>query len=127
MTCEKDVTALVVDDEPAILRLVGDALKRAGYCVMEAEDGAAALEEAARHSGTIDLLVTDILMPRVNGFELSERLASLHPETKVLFISGHADYDLAPESAFLQKPFLISALLRRLEDLLCPKARGERA
>lgn len=94
---------------------------------MEADDGAAALEQAARHNGTIHLLVTDILMPRVNGFELSERLASLHPETKVLFISGHPEYGLMPGSAFLQKPFLVSTLLRRLEDILCPKTRGERA
>lgn len=120
-------TVLLVDDEPAIRKLAGDFLRKAGYDVMEAEDGVAALERAALHAGTIHLLVTDIVMPRMDGLELAERLTAERPGIRVLFISGHPEQILAPDSAFLRKPFGFPALVRRVEEILCPKARCEHA
>ena len=83
-------TILFADDTDIVRELFCEALRRSGYRVLEAEDGAKALSVARRHSGPIDLLITDIMMPHLSGPKLRRALGASHPETRVLFISGYA-------------------------------------
>jgi len=118
-------TLLVVEDEAALREVAGRILSGAGYRVLTAEGGAQALELAARHEGTIDLLVSDVVMPGMLGKELAERLVGVRPETRVLFMSGYAQPVLAsqgtldPGVVLLEKPFtaadLLTAVRRRLD------------
>ncbi len=118
-------TILLVEDEPAIRRLIRRALEGQGYQLLEACNGQEALVIAADHGGTIDLLVTDVVMPRMDGFTLGQRLSESHPETRVLFLSGQADQSVAVRGglkeageAFLLKPFTHEHLLRTIRDHL---------
>ena len=88
-------TILLVDDEVPLRRLIQRMLDDQGYHVLEASDGDEALRVAADYTGLIALLVTDVVMPGLDGFTLVERLPESHPETRVLFISGHADRSVA--------------------------------
>src|ERR1700741_5174360 len=83
-------TILVVDDEAQVRTLARDILVGAGYRVLEAQDGDTALKLAEEHPGTIHLLLTDIMMPGINGKELADRLVSLRPATTIFFLSGRA-------------------------------------
>jgi YesN/AraC family two-component response regulator len=89
-----------------------------------AEDGEDALRTVAGHSGRIDLLLTDVAMPRMGGIELAERLTRDNPTLKVLFVSGYAEDELpgklmlAPTHAFLDKPFTASTLARKLREMI---------
>jgi len=78
----------VVDDEDTVLSLVRTMLWRAGFTVLEAPGAEEGLRVASEHAGPIDLLISDILMPGANGYELADALTAVRPETKVLFISG---------------------------------------
>jgi signal transduction histidine kinase len=115
-------TVLLVEDEAAVRRLVHRELEAAGYAVLEAADGVEALEVARDHSGAIDLLVTDVVMPRMGGGPLAAALLALRPEIGVLYLSGYPDErgtgggDL-PAGEFLQKPFRMEALLEKLGRL----------
>jgi PAS domain S-box-containing protein len=117
-------TVLVVDDEPEVLELASEILKRVGYSVLEAADGAAALEVVQRHEGDIHLLVTDMVMPGLSGRDLAERLRALRKALPVLYISGYvqdasARAALASErSAFVAKPFTPELLTDRVRELL---------
>jgi PAS domain S-box-containing protein len=117
-------TVLVVDDEPEVLGLASEILRRVGYVVLEAADGATALDVARRHEGEIHLLVTDMVMPGLSGRDLSERLRALRPSLRVLYISGYvqdasARAALASErSAFVAKPFSPELLTDRVRELL---------
>jgi PAS domain S-box-containing protein len=117
-------TLLVVEDEPMILRVACMALEKLGYRVHAAADGLAALEVAANVSGRIDLLVTDVVMPRLGGRELARRLAEIRPETKVLYTSGYAENAIAFGGVlseginFMQKPYSLSALAERVRVVL---------
>ena len=115
-------TVLVAEDEDSVRGLVETVLRRCGYTVMAARDGWDALACAAAHPGRIDLLVTDVVMPGLNGRELAERLTQARPRLRVLFISGHADGALAPQrpdnAAFLPKPFNADDLARHVRELL---------
>jgi two-component system cell cycle sensor histidine kinase/response regulator CckA len=119
-------TVLVVDDEDDVRRLLVDVLRLGAYVVLEARDGEHALEIAQRHGGPIDLLVSDIVMPRLTGLELADRLRSRHPELKVLFMSGYAEREserdrlreLSPNEQYIQKPFLPAELFRRANAIL---------
>ncbi len=117
-------TLLLVEDEEAVRALVRNVLKERGYRVMEASRGQDALELAEQYWGQIDLLVTDVVMPQMSGHELARRLANLHPQIKVLYISGYADnpdwYRGGPNSgvAFLQKPFSPEALAHKVREVL---------
>ncbi|HEY3493242.1 MAG TPA: ATP-binding protein, partial [Polyangiaceae bacterium] len=84
-------TVLVVDDEDDVRRLLVDVIRIGAYRVLEARDGEQALEIAAGHDGSIELLVTDLVMPRVTGMELADKLRSNQPDLKVLFMSGYAE------------------------------------
>jgi two-component system cell cycle sensor histidine kinase/response regulator CckA len=118
-------TLLVVEDEAALRDVAGRILSGAGYHVLTADGGRQALELAAVHDGTIDLLVSDVVMPGMLGKELAERLVDVRPDTRVLYMSGYAQPVLAsqgtldPGVALLEKPFTAAALLtavrRRLD------------
>src|SRR6266567_2664086 len=117
-------TILLVEDEDAVRDLARDILAGCGYTVLEARHGAEALGISAAHAGKIDLMLTDVVMPEMNGRELAERLAAQRPETKVLYMSGYTDHAvvhhgvLAPQTEFLQKPFTEAVLTRKLRELL---------
>ena len=117
-------TLLLVEDEDAVRALVRNVLREKGYRVLEASRGEEALELAEQYGGPIDLLVTDVVMPQMNGRELARRLANLLPQIKVLYISGYADNavwyqgGLDSGGAFLQKPFSPEALARKVREVL---------
>jgi CheY-like chemotaxis protein len=119
-------TVLVVEDEEGVRKLAREFLVGSGYTVLEARNGAAALELAEQYSGPIHLLLTDVVMPQMSGRELAEQLAKLRPTTKVLYVSGYTDDAiiqhgvLEPGLAFLQKPFTREALARKLREVLSP-------
>ncbi len=117
-------TVLLVEDEQSLRALTRDLLERSEYSVLEASSGAHALEVAQRHGGPIHLLLTDVIMPGMNGAILAANLAPLHPEMKVLFMSGYTGSFatqkglLGEGSKVLQKPFSRDALLRKLREVL---------
>jgi CheY-like chemotaxis protein len=112
---------LLVEDEKTVRRMLREILIELGYDVLEAVNGRDALDVAGRHAGPIDLLLTDVMMPEINGRELAERLRGVRPDTKVLFISGYTDEAMRDGGAgvnFLQKPFTPPALAQRIRELL---------
>jgi PAS domain S-box-containing protein len=117
-------TLLVVEDEEGVRHLTRMFLEQRGYRVLEARNGAEALELAAAHAGPIHLLVTDIVMPGMRGRELAEKLCSARPQAKVLYVSGYTDGsilengELGPGAAFLEKPFSSDALARKVRQVL---------
>jgi PAS domain S-box-containing protein len=117
-------TLLLVEDEEAVRALVRNVLREKGYSVLEASRGEEALELSELYRGRIDLLVTDVVMPRMSGRELARRLANSRPQIKVLYISGYADNavwgegGLDSDGAFLQKPFSPEALARKVREVL---------
>jgi signal transduction histidine kinase/CheY-like chemotaxis protein len=116
-------TILVVEDEAAVRELACEFLKSAGYSVLEAKNGAEALETIARNTTTIHLVLADMIMPRMGGAELAERLKKERPELKVLFMSGYSEHageesgKISPQ-AILTKPFSIATLIGRVRETL---------
>jgi CheY-like chemotaxis protein len=119
---------LVVEDDAPVRRLTRRALESAGYRVIEAEDAAQALGRAEVEA--IDLVVSDIVMPGLSGFELAERIATSHPEVPVLFVSGYADDAVETQWArstgreLLPKPFRPQQLVERVRQLLETRRAG---
>jgi PAS domain S-box-containing protein len=117
-------TVLVVEDDEPLRKLTRECLEENGYTVLATANSAEAVETAERYGGTIHLMVTDVVMPGMNGRELAARLASLRPEMKVLYMSGYTDdaivrhFVLEPGLAFLQKPFTQKVLARKVRELL---------
>jgi CheY-like chemotaxis protein len=117
-------TILLAEDEEAVRKLAATALERSGYHVIAAPDGKAALDAATAHGGPIDLLLTDVIMPGLNGHDLAERFSRIYPEARVLFMSGYAGEALTaqgvldPRVAFLAKPFVPSELARKVREVL---------
>jgi CheY-like chemotaxis protein len=117
-------TILVVEDESGVRELTREFLKINGYSVLEAKDGIEALEVASGHAGTIHLVLTDMVMPRMSGSELAGRLQTVRPGTKVIFMTGYSEYagDGAtrpfPEIPILQKPFSIGSLVGKVREVL---------
>jgi len=113
-------TILVAEDEPALRGLVKETLEQSGYNVMEVADGYDAVRIIEEHAVDIHLLLTDVIMPLMNGHELASRLKALRPNTPVLYMSGYTDEVLAfhgiasPEIAFIQKPFTPAELIARV-------------
>ncbi len=122
---DESATVLVVEDEAPVRRTVEQILKLHGYTVLTAENGEACLALCERHRGKIDLVLTDFVMPKVGGLELALRLRDLRPDTKVLFMSGFTDGELAGDKVaqlgeieLIEKPFRAAALLERIRRLL---------
>jgi two-component system cell cycle sensor histidine kinase/response regulator CckA len=117
-------TVLVAEDEDDVRNLVMQILKRQGYRVLEAANGGEALIACEKYKEKIHLLVTDVVMPGMSGRELSERLLPLHPEMKVLYMSGYTDDTilrygvLEGEINFVQKPFSVEALTQKVREVL---------
>jgi PAS domain S-box-containing protein len=115
-------TILVVDDEEEVRRLLVDVLAFGSYQVLEARDGDNGLDVAEAHEGTIDLLITDVVMPKMKGPELAERLRQRHPALETLYVSGYAERDtlasLGDSERFLAKPFLPAELFRLVREIL---------
>jgi len=117
-------TILLVEDEEGVRELARDILRASGYTVLEARNGAEALLLCERHQGPLDMLLTDVVMPRMSGRELAERLAPLRPDLSVLYMSGYTDDAvirhgvLGAGTAFLQKPFTPAALVLRVRETL---------
>ncbi|MGB6678595.1 MAG: PAS domain S-box protein [Terriglobales bacterium] len=117
-------TVLLVEDEESVRQLVRETLESKGYKVLEAENGEAALQIVATHSGKIDMLITDVVMPGMSGRELSARLCASCPQTKVLYLSGYTEDAIVhegvvdPDTAFLQKPFTLQMLSRKVREVL---------
>ena len=115
------LTVLVVEDDVAVRELAARLLNTAGYHVLAARDGVEALQIAAQHGPAIGALLTDVVMPRMRGTELAERLVSVLPNVKIIFMSGYLEQiekspKLTGESFFLEKPFTREILLRKLNE-----------
>ena len=125
---EERATILLVEDEEAVRRFSERALENVGYRVLSAEHGEAALELLQRHPGEVDLLVTDVVMPRMDGVELIKAVRRLQPGMKAIMISGYAEdvfrknLDREMDATFLPKPFSLKDLLDAVEAKL---AEGE--
>jgi CheY-like chemotaxis protein len=117
----RSVTILIVEESVVLRELLQRALERHGFSVLCTADGAEALRWSDRHDGTIEILVTDIVLPGLNGLELSKRIREARPETKVVLITDFGDQ--FPElreycAGILGKPFLPSELVRKVDDIL---------
>jgi PAS domain S-box-containing protein len=114
-----DATILVADDESALRHAIVEILRGNGYKVLEAETSTQALEMARQHQDQLDILLTDIVMPGLRGPELARRVAKVHPEVQIVYMSGYAEgfpeAQLPANATFLQKPFRFATLLRQLK------------
>jgi CheY-like chemotaxis protein len=117
-------TILLVEDEPAVRGLVRETLRLQGYTVLEARHGIEALLTSAGYGGTIHLLLTDVVMPQMSGPEVAEKILTIRPEIKVLYMSGYPDHPVfdqggvSRQSGFLQKPFSPPALAQKVREVL---------
>ncbi|HMJ01076.1 MAG TPA: PAS domain S-box protein [Gaiellaceae bacterium] len=117
-------TVLLVEDEEVVRNLVREILEGNGYTVLEARNGAEALDLGRRFKGPIHLLVTDVVMPKMSGRELAERLVTIHRETRILYMSGYTDGAIGqhgvldPETELLQKPFSFDELAQKVRKVI---------
>lgn len=120
---------LIVDDEPSVREFLVRALREAGYDAMVAENGEDALSVASR-TGGFDLLLTDLMMPRMRGDELARQMRQHQPTLKVLYLTGYSDRLFAEKSvlwtdeAFLEKPCSLNGLLEAVTLLMCGRLRS---
>jgi CheY-like chemotaxis protein len=118
------MTVLVVDDEEGVRRLASRILRTRGFAVLEAGSGAEALLVARTWHGRIHLLLTDVVMPEMNGWELAKRLQDERPGLETLYISGYSEDAAGPQGLvdqkvhFLQKPFAAGELVQMVRKLL---------
>ncbi len=117
-------TVLVVEDEAGVRRVIVEMLEQQGYRVLTAENGEAALEVCQKNQCPIQLLITDVIMPRMSGRELANQMVRMLPTLKVLFVSGYTDHAiihhgvLEPGTHFLQKPFTPESLAGKVREVL---------
>jgi two-component system, cell cycle sensor histidine kinase and response regulator CckA len=116
-------TVLLVDDHEMLRAVVVELLGELGYPVLAAGSGAEAMAVSAAHEGRIDLLITDLSMPEMNGEELAQRIRSQRPAIRVLYASGHphgavGSRDLGQGEAYLEKPFHVDVLETAIRELL---------
>jgi PAS domain S-box-containing protein len=123
-------TILIAEDESPLRAAVVDYLVEIGYVVLQGANGEEALEAASHHTGPIDVLVTDVIMPRMSGAELAKHIRSLHPELQTVYMSGHTDESivahgvLLPGVAFLHKPFILRSLAVKLREMLASRSEN---
>jgi PAS domain S-box-containing protein len=128
VAARREATILIAEDEDLVRSLLTDLLVHQGYRVLPAAHGPQALELSRGHYGNLDLLVTDLVMPRMSGLDLARRLLEERPGLPVLFMSGHAGDTLSPDctpppgAVTLRKPFTPAVLLQQIVDLLEPSA-----
>jgi CheY-like chemotaxis protein len=128
-------TVLVVEDHEGVRSLIVGTLELCGFRVLQAGDGPEALKQGAQYTGTIDLLLTDVIMPGMNGKEVADQLAALRPGLKVLYMSGYSGEVIAHHGvleagvAYLPKPFTPDALSAKVREMLGAEKqdRGEGA
>src|ERR1700693_3945221 len=117
-------TILVVEDEVNLRRLTRQFLENQGYTVVEAADGAAAVQICVAHQGTIHLLLTDVIMPGMNGRELAQRVSEIRPNIRVLYMSGYTENAIGHNGTLdagitlLQKPFTLHSLKAKVREVL---------
>jgi PAS domain S-box-containing protein len=117
-------TVLLVEDHDALRAVIGQYLEAAGFSVLVAEDGKAALDLVQGGKAHVDLLVTDVIMPGMTGRQLAETLAALHPGLRVIFLSGHPRDVISPDgtlpewSRYLEKPYPLPDLVRQIRSFL---------
>ena len=116
-------TILVAEDDQSIRDSLCDLLQDKGYKVLSAANGREGLNLSRDYEGSIDLLITDVVMPEMGGTELAEALFQQRPETKILYMTGHPgnvtlQHGLDSQAAFLQKPLEMEVLSRKLHSLL---------
>ncbi len=114
-------TILLVEDAATVRQLLREVLRSAGYSILEASDGVEALEQLSSHEGPIHLVITDVVMPRMNGRQLMEHVRQRRPNTLFLFMSGYMSDKVGRQgldAPFIQKPFLPSDLLRAVRKVL---------
>jgi len=114
---------LLVEDESIVREVTREVLERAGYRVLESGNAKEALHLARKHAGQIDLLLTDVVMPEMNGVDLATRLLEMQPGLATVFMSGYAEGDVAQKikrssAMHIQKPFTVNALLSRVAEAL---------
>jgi CheY-like chemotaxis protein len=132
-----ETTILLVEDDELVRDLVREALELGGYRVLSAGGGAEALDKSRSYRGEIDLILTDVVMPWMNGPEVVDELVAERPEIRVLYMSAFADRMLLrsgilpPDSAFITKPFSPASLYRAVNDILArtgiPQSRRREA
>jgi signal transduction histidine kinase/CheY-like chemotaxis protein len=123
-------TIILAEDEEAVRELACDFLRSSGYTVIAAKDGLEALELAGKHRKQVDILVTDVVMPRMRGTELAQRLKRVYPAIKIVYMSGYLEHNsddaFISEAEQLQKPFTRDSLLCKLRDARSQVADHER-
>ncbi len=121
-------TILVVDDEPPIRSLLKTVLGRAKYKVLEAGDGLQALDLCAQHGPTIDLILTDIVMPKLDGIRLADEVSVTYPHIRVLYMSGKCEMETVERNVrergfgFIRKPFSVSAVVDLVKEHMAAEA-----
>ncbi|HYP15211.1 MAG TPA: response regulator [Bryobacteraceae bacterium] len=125
----KQPTVLVVEDDEQVRAFLCSLLTTEGYSVVQASTGEEGLQKGLKSGCQIDLLLSDMLLPELSGFDLAERLMHACPQLRVLFITGYVEGDIVQRSvdelgaSFLDKPFMPSALLQRVREAIgSPKA-----
>jgi two-component system, cell cycle sensor histidine kinase and response regulator CckA len=117
-------TILLVEDDKALRALILSSLREAGYTVIEASEGVAALKIATRQAGAIDLVLTDVVMPGMSGTQMAEKISAEYPHTKILYMSGYSESAgghqeiLRQGRTLLQKPFDLRSLARQVREIL---------
>jgi DNA-binding NtrC family response regulator len=135
MSASNAAVILLVEDESMVREITGEVLSHAGYRVLETSNAREALQVASQHQGRIDLLLTDIVMPEMNGADLAQRMLNQQPDLVTLFMSGYAEHDVLRHASIstaihIQKPFTVDVLLSRVAEALnsgakrAPEAAG---
>jgi CheY-like chemotaxis protein len=117
-------TILIVEDDEGVRKLAIRILEKQGYVVLESSQGDDALHLCEEHQGPIHLIVTDVVMPVMNGYELTKRLTLHHPGAKILYMSGYTNNSiihhgiLEKGTNYIQKPFTVDSLAKKVREVL---------
>jgi two-component system, cell cycle sensor histidine kinase and response regulator CckA len=124
-------TILLVEDEASVRGVTREVLEADGYRVVEAEDAIDGIRVCEQFRGKIDLVLTDVVMPGMNGRDMARKLIERHPRLKVMFMSGYTDNPVLREAfsdyrtVYLQKPFTVQTLCGKVKDMLAGRVPAE--